>query len=100
MAGGSCDLFIFDNRLLWQTMSNAADKPMAMQTVQSGDFLWLNPIAMSVVNCSRAEVVETSGLTPCWSAAGKRYLLMVGRIKVSMTFAAGQRSDMGRCEYP
>ena len=26
------------------------------QTVRSGGFLWLNPIAMSVVNCSRAEL--------------------------------------------
>ena len=36
----------------------------------------------------------------CWSGAGRRYLLMVGRIRVSMTFAAGQRSEMkfiGRC---
>ena len=38
--------------------SNAADKYIATQTVRSGGFLWLNPIAMSVVNCSRAEMIE------------------------------------------
>ena len=37
---------------------------------------------MSIVNCSRAEVVECSGLKPCLSGAGRRYLLMVGRIIV------------------
>ena len=76
-------------------MSNAADISMATQTVQSWGFLLLNPIAMSVVNCCRAEVVECSGLKPC-PGVGRRYLLMVGRIRVSMTFAAGQRSEMGR----
>ena len=48
---------IFDNRLLWQTVSNAADKSTATQSIRSGVFLWLNLIVMSVVNCSRAEVV-------------------------------------------
>ena len=60
-------MLIFDNRLLWQTVSNAADKFSATQTVRSGGFLWLNPTATSVVNCSRAEVVEYSCLKPCWS---------------------------------
>ena len=60
LAGWSCDLFIFDSRLLWQTVSNTADKSTAMQIVSSGGFLWLNPFAMSVVNCSRAEVIEWS----------------------------------------
>ena len=59
-------------------------------------FLWLNPIAMSVVNCSRAEVVECSGLKPCWSGAGRIYLLMVCKSRDSRTFAAGQRSEIGR----
>ena len=63
-------------------------------------FLWLNPIAMSVVNCNRAEVVECSHLKPCWSGAGRRYLLIVGRIRVSRTIAAGQRSETGRYEDP
>ena len=53
---------------------------------------------MSVVNCNRGEVVECSCLKPCWSGAGRRYLLMVGRIRVSRTFAAGQRSEIGRYE--
>ena len=53
-------MLTFDNRLLWKTVSNAADKSTATQTVRSGGFIWLNPIAMSVVNCSRAEVVECS----------------------------------------
>ena len=53
---------------------------------------------MSVVNCSRAEVVECFGLKPCWSGAGRRNLLMDGRIRVSRTFAVGQRSEIGRYE--
>ena len=64
---------IFDNRLLWKTVSNAADKSTATQRVRSGDFFWLNPIAMYVVNSSRVEVVECSGLKPSWSGAGRRY---------------------------
>ena len=79
-------------------MSNAADKSTTTQTVQSGDFLKLNPITMYVVNRSRAEVVMCSGLKPCWSEVGRRYLLMVGRITVSMTFADGKRSEVGRYE--
>ena len=43
-------------------MSNAADKSTATQTVRSGGFLWLNPIAKSVIICSRVEVVECSCL--------------------------------------
>ena len=100
MAGCSCDPLIFDNGLLWQTVSNGADISTATQTIRSGGFLWLNPIAMYVVNCSSAEVVECSDLKPCWSGAVKIYLLMVGRIRVYMTFAAGQRSEMGRYEDP
>ena len=98
MAGGRGDLLILDSSLLWQTALNAADKSTAMQTVRSGGFLWLNPIAMSVVN--RAEVVECSCLKPCWSGAGWRYLLTVGRIRDSRTLAAGQRSETGRYENP
>ena len=48
-------------------MANAADKSTAAQTVRSGGFLWLTPTAMSVVNCSRAELIEFSRLKPCWS---------------------------------
>ena len=53
---------------------------------------------MSVVNCSRAETVECSVLNPCWSGAGRRYLLIVGKSRISMTFSAGQRSEIGRYE--
>ena len=35
-----------------------------------------------------------------WSGAGWRYLLIVGGIKDSRTFAAGQRSEIGRYEDP
>ena len=38
---------------------------------------------MSVVNCSRTEVVECSGLKPCSSGAGRRYLLIVGKAEFS-----------------
>ena len=61
MVGGSCDLLIFDSRLLWQTVSNADDKTTATQIVRSGGFLWLNPIAISVVICSRLEIFVDSG---------------------------------------
>ena len=44
------------------------------------------------------EVVKCSGIKSCWSGGGWIYLLIVGRIRVSMTFAAGQRSEMGRYE--
>ena len=93
MAEGSCDLLIFDSRLIWQNVSNAADKFTATQIVRSGGFLWLNPIAISVVICSRAEVVEWSGLKLCRSGAGWRYLLIVSRIRDSSTLAAGKKSD-------
>ena len=45
------------------------------QAVRSRGYLWLNHIAMSVVNCSRAEMVVFSGLKPSWSGAGRIYLL-------------------------
>ena len=80
MAGGSCDLLIFDSRLLWQTVSNAADKSTATQIVRSGGFLWLNLIAMS--------------------GAGWIYLLIVGRIRDSSTFVAWQRSEIGQYRVP
>ena len=64
MAGGSGDLLILDSSLLWQAVSNAADKYTATQTVRSEGFLCLNPIAMSVFNCNIAQVVECSCLKP------------------------------------
>ena len=53
-----------DPQNLWQTVSNAADKSTARQTVRSVGFLWLNLTAMYVVNCRRVEVVECSRLKP------------------------------------
>ena len=53
---------------------------------------------MSVVNCNRAEVAECSYLKPSWSGAGRIYLLIVRRIRVSRTFATGQRSEICRYE--
>ena len=35
-----------------------------------------------------------------WSGAGWRYFLIVGRIRDSSTFTAGQRSEIGRYEVP
>ena len=55
---------------------------------------------MSVVNCSRDEVVECSGLKSSWSRAARRYLLMDGRIRFSRTFAAMEKSGIGRYEVP
>ena len=40
------------------------------------------------------------GLKQCWSGAGWRYLLRVGSIRDSSTFAAGQRSEIGQYEVP
>ena len=51
-------MLIFDSILVRQAVSNASDKCTATQIVRSGGFIWLNPIVMYVVNCSRAEVVE------------------------------------------
>ena len=55
---------------------------------------------MSVVIYNRAGVVECSCIKPCWSGACWRYLLIVGRIRDSRTFAAGQRSGIGRYKDP
>ena len=61
----------------------------ATQTVRCGGFLWLKPVAISFVSCSKAEVVECPGRKPCWSADGSRWLLTVGSKRSSITFAAG-----------
>ena len=76
--------------------SNAVDKYTDTQTVRSGGFLWLNHTAMYVVNCSRAEVVECSRLKPCWSCAGRIYLLIVCKSRDSRTFAAWQSNEIDR----
>ena len=72
------------SRLLWQTVSNAANKSIAMQTVRS-------------VSSSGRITLRCPLLA---AGAGRRYLLMVGRIRVSMAFMAGQRSEMGGYEDP
>ena len=72
VTSGSVDLEIFDIRTLWLTVSKAAVRSTATQTVRWGGFFWLNPVAMSVVSCNSAEVVECPGRNPCWSSAGSR----------------------------
>ena len=49
-------------------LSNAAVRSTATQTVRCGGFLWLKPVAISLVSCSKAEVVECPGQKPCWSS--------------------------------
>ena len=87
---------MLDNVTLWLTVSNASVRSTATQTVRGGGFLWLIPVAISLVSCSKAQVVECPGREPCWSADGSRWLLMVGSKSASITFAAGQRSEIGR----
>ena len=55
-------------------------------------------VAISLVGCSKAEVVECPGRKPCWSADGSRWLLTVGSKRVSITLATGQRSETGHYE--
>ena len=55
---------------------------------------------MSVVSWSRAEVVEWAGRNPCWSGDGSRWLLTSGNMRASITFAAGQSSEIGRYDVP
>ena len=38
----------------------------------------MKPVAISLVSCSKAEVVECPGRKPCWSADGSMWLLTVG----------------------
>ena len=92
----------FRQQIVMTNLSNAADKYAATQIVRSGGFLWLNPIALSVVNCSRAVLVEWSCLNRVVleHGAGWIYLLIVDRIRDSRTFAAGQRIEIGRYEVP
>ena len=98
ISSGSVDLTILDNSTLWLTVSNAAVRSTAIQTVRCGGFLWLKPFAILLVSCSKAEVVECPCLKPCWSADGSRWLLMVGSKRASIPFAAGQRSEIDRWE--
>ena len=61
------------------------------QTVRCEGFHWLKPVAISLVSCSKTEVVEYPGRKPCWSADGRRWLLTVGSKRASITFTDGQR---------
>ena len=54
----------------------------------------LKPVAISVLSCSKAEVVECPGRRPCRSADGSRWLLTVGSKRASITFAARQWSEI------
>ena len=60
----------------------------------------MKPVATSLVSCSRAEVVECPGRNPCWSKAGSKCVLTVVNMRASITFAAGQSSEIGRYELP
>ena len=53
-------------------------------------------VATSLVSCSRAEVVECPSRNQCWSKAGSKCVLTVVSMRASITFAAGQSSEMGR----
>ena len=78
VASGSVDLTIPDNNTPWLTVSIATVRPTATQMIPCGGFLWLKPVAISLVSCSKAEVVEYPGRKPCWSADGRRWLLTMG----------------------
>ena len=86
--------------MLWLTVSNAAVKSTATQTVRCGGFLLLKPVATALVSCSKAEVGECPVRNLCWSEAGSKCVLTVVSIRASITFAAGQSSEIGRYEVP
>ena len=60
----------------------------------------MKPFATSLISCSRAEVVECPGRNPCWSKVVSKCVLTVVRMRASITFAAGQSSEIGRYEVP
>ena len=76
-------------------LSNTAVRSTATQTGRCGCFLWLKHVAISLVSCSKAEVVEYPGRKSCWSADVSRWVLTVESMRASITFAAGQRSEIG-----
>ena len=45
-------------------------------------------------------MVESPGRNPCWPKDGSRCVLTVVSIRASITFAAGQSSEIGRYEVP
>ena len=60
----------------------------------------LNHVAISLVSCSSAEVVECLGRNPCCSADVSGWALTEKSKRASITFAAGQRSGISRYEVP
>ena len=60
----------------------------------------MNPVATSLVSCSRAEVVECPGRNLCWSKAESKCVLTVVSMRAFTTFSAGQSSEIGRYEVP
>ena len=58
----------------------------------------MKPVAISLVSCRSADVVECPGQNPCCSAAGSRWMLTLVSMTASISFAAGQRSESGRYE--
>ena len=77
VTSGSVDLAIFDNSTLWLTVSNAAVRSTATQAVRCGGFLWLKPVAISLVSCVGLRM----------DAGGSK--------TVYITFTAGQWSEIG-----
>ena len=53
---------------------------------------------ISLVSCSKAEVLECPGRKLCWAADGSRWLLTVGNKRASITLADGQRSEIRSAE--
>ena len=45
-------------------------------------------------------MVKWAGRNPCWSGDGSRWLLTSGKMRASITFPAGQRSEIGRYDVP
>ena len=74
--------------------------PLGQQIVRCGGFLWLKPVATSLVRYSRAEVVECPGRNPCWSKAGSTCVLIVVSMRASITFSVGRSSQIGRYVVP
>ena len=58
----------------------------------------MKPVVTSLVSCSTAEVVECPVRNPCWSEVGSKCVLTVVSMRVSITFAAGHSSEIGRYE--
>ena len=84
-----------DSRLLWQTVSNTAVRLTTTQTDRSAGLLWLNPMAISVVSCRSAEVVEWPGRNLCWSVAEGQVSIDTRQDDASKFLTAGKISEMG-----